>query len=295
MGQSIMQMDPVALADIKSEGYMAVAKTGQNGRAALSEFAQEAGCFVEPIIYSGDTVAAGSTFQLGNIENGHSVAMIGLMAPSRMNVKSGDVFELIFNNYPYIGTYPLSMALFRLTGHPGPSGDPVASTAPLNFRRLTTTMQPRALTGICNDGGIGANGNPSRADNPVRFTFEEDADFEAGDNIYVGLALAYSSDYVADVGIMASPLKSIKQFNDPSRVVMPVYYLFGSSSKIDSTGFVGKELTAGYGGPSSGYDYSLSSGFGSTGSVLQITANGIETSVSMACPVQMKLMKVQAT
>ena len=39
MGQSIMQMDPVALADIKSEGYMAVAKTGQNGRVALSELA----------------------------------------------------------------------------------------------------------------------------------------------------------------------------------------------------------------------------------------------------------------
>lgn len=39
MGQSIMQMDPVALADIKSEGYMAVAKTGRNGRVALSELA----------------------------------------------------------------------------------------------------------------------------------------------------------------------------------------------------------------------------------------------------------------
>lgn len=41
MGQSIMQMDPVALADIKSEGYMAVAKTGQNGRVALSEIAKQ--------------------------------------------------------------------------------------------------------------------------------------------------------------------------------------------------------------------------------------------------------------
>ena len=39
MGQPIMQMDPVALADIKSEGYMAVAKTGQNKRVALSELA----------------------------------------------------------------------------------------------------------------------------------------------------------------------------------------------------------------------------------------------------------------
>lgn len=39
MGQPIMQMDPVAFADIKSEGYMAVAKTGQNGRVALSEIA----------------------------------------------------------------------------------------------------------------------------------------------------------------------------------------------------------------------------------------------------------------
>lgn len=39
MGQSIMQMDPVALADIKSEGYMAVVKTGQNKRVALSELA----------------------------------------------------------------------------------------------------------------------------------------------------------------------------------------------------------------------------------------------------------------
>ena len=41
MGQSIMQMDPVALADIKSEGYMAVAKTGQNNRVALSEIAKQ--------------------------------------------------------------------------------------------------------------------------------------------------------------------------------------------------------------------------------------------------------------
>ena len=41
MGQSIMQMDQVALADIKSEGYMAVAKTGQNNRVALSEIAKQ--------------------------------------------------------------------------------------------------------------------------------------------------------------------------------------------------------------------------------------------------------------
>lgn len=41
MGQPIMQMDPVALADIKSEGYMAVAKTGQNKRVALSEIAKQ--------------------------------------------------------------------------------------------------------------------------------------------------------------------------------------------------------------------------------------------------------------
>lgn len=41
MGQKIMQMDPVALADIKSEGYMVVAKAGQNNKVALSEIASD--------------------------------------------------------------------------------------------------------------------------------------------------------------------------------------------------------------------------------------------------------------
>ena len=253
-------------------------------------------CFVEPIIFSGTHLPAYSYLDIGNIVDGYGVALIGLMAPSGMSVKTGEVYELMFNCYPYIGTYPVSLALFKLTGHPCyPSDDPSVTGAPLKFRRLTSPIAPRELTGICNDFGIGANGNPSYAANPVRFTFEEDVDFDAGDLIYVGIALAYNSAYQDNVAIMASPLKAVKQYNNPSQVVMPAYYIFGTSDKIDSAGFSAKEFTAGYGGSGSGYDFSLSSGFGQTSNILEVTGNGIVTSSGSACPVQMKLMKVQTT
>lgn len=255
------------------------------------------GCFIEPAIFSGNNVPAfGSGLDIANIVDGHGVALIGLAAPSRMSVKTGDVYELMFNCYPYIGTYPVSLALFKLTGHPSsPSDDPSVTGALLKFRRLTSPIAPRELTGICNDFGIGANGNPSYAANPVRFTFEEDADFDAGDLIYVGMALAYNSAYQENVTIMASPLKAIYRYNVPSHIVMPAYYIFGTSDKIDNTGFSAKEFTAGRDGSGSGYDFSLSSGFGRTSNVLLVTSNGIVESTGSACPVQMKLSKNLST
>ena len=296
-GQSILNMDEESLASMQAAGgYVMASRPGATRKVPLTDFgSSESGsaqpeCFIEPIIYPGNAVPAMATaFQLANIENGHSAALIALRAPSAMQVKAGDVYELMFNAYANINSYPISLALFKLVGHP------CSNSAPIKFRRLTTPIAPRALTGICNDYGIGANGNPSQATDPVRFTFEEDVTFDADENIYVGMALAYSSDYGVNCSIMSAPLKSVYQYNDPSQIVMPVYYIFGTSDKIDTDGFSAKEITAGFGGPASGYDFNLSTGYGDTVGQCIITSSGIQTSSGVNLPVQMKLKKYNAT
>lgn len=83
MGQSIMQMDPEALADIKSEGYMAVAKTGQNNRVALSELASAGD--IGKILDGGSLTDAASV----NVPNNALSTLATAQATLTLNVNVG--------------------------------------------------------------------------------------------------------------------------------------------------------------------------------------------------------------
>lgn len=225
--------------------------------------------FVQPTIHSGNRVSnENNSFYLMNITNQYTLALIGLRPSGGYHVNSGDMFEVIMNGVSFSFVIPtlLSMGLFKMVGHP-----PVGSLGLVTFRRLTEPLAPRTFVGVRNDGGVPPYGQEPVAENPITFTFDEDADFNNGELLYFGIALAFDSNKpnYDPVLIGGFPQTPVDDYQDPTDYVCPVYYAQGQSDKIGADGFTAREFTIGY----SDADFSYASTFSRSSNVLEINAD----------------------
>jgi hypothetical protein len=124
-----MQMDPVALADIKSEGYMAVAKTGQNKRVALSELASASDVKSAVFKYLDSSLPSLSAMQSARNSGkavflvlGEDVQVGGTsVAPRTYTLANGTVMSLVYDTGRK-GASDNSLE-FNCFGHFGSSGE----------------------------------------------------------------------------------------------------------------------------------------------------------------------------
>ncbi len=242
--------------------------------------------FVQPTIYSGPQVVIGGAqpFYLRNITDEYTIVMIGLKPSGCYHVDASDTYEVVFNGFPSLGTSDFSMGLFKMVGHPTYN-----STGPATFRRLTTSLAPRPLTGARNDGGIAPHGFSPVAPDPIRFTFDEDADFDNGELIYLGIAVAYDSNVTADdpVFVGGFPQVPVYDYNNPINVINPVYYGHGQTDKIGAGGFIAREFTI----ANSGADFTYAGSFAVGSNVLMIDSGGVSLTVGKTYPAGIMLMK----
>lgn len=243
--------------------------------------------FVEPPIYCGPKIQNpnASAFNLRNITDGFSMALIGLTTNDGSYVSAGDIFELVMNGFrSFNNSALLSMGLFKMVGHPT-----VGSSGPTTFRRLTATLAPRSLAGVRDDGGVPPYGQEPVATNPIRFTFDEDAQFDKGELLYLGIAVAYDSSQAtnASVSICTAPQLPVDKYYDSMNSVGPVYYASGRSDKIGVDGFTAREFTIG--DLTSDFSYALT--FTTDNNAYQISAKGISEVKSKTYPTGIKLVK----
>jgi len=258
----------------------------RQARANIDAARTNPSLFVQPAIYSGPLVtpSGAAPFYLRNISDEYAIVMIGLKPSGCYHVDAWDTYEVVFNGFPSLGTSNFSMGLFKMVGHPTYN-----SSGPATFRRLTMPLAPRPLTGARNDGGIAPYGFSPVATNPIKFTFNEDADFDKGELIYLGIAVAYDSSVPADEQVLVGgfPQVPVYDYNNPINVVNPVYYGHGHTDKIGPDGFIAREFTIGY----SDADFTYVSTFAVGSNVLTISSGGISESTGKTYPCGIKLIK----
>ena len=264
----------------------------RQARANIDAARTNPSLFVQPVIYSGTHLPSGggsAPLYLKNITNQHTLVLIGLKPSGCYHVNAWDTYEVVTDGLPSFGTANFSMGLFKMVGHPL-----AGSSGTVTFRRLTMPLSPRPLTGIRNDGVIPPYGFSPVASNPLRFTLNEDADFDNGELIYLGIAVAYDSDVPNDdpVFVGAFPLLPVYDYNNPITVVNPVYYAQGQSDKIGPDGFIAREFTIGY---SPDGDFTYTSGFSSSMNILIVSSGGISESTGKTYPCGIKLIKYDAS
>lgn len=244
--------------------------------------------FVEPPIYFCPRIMKDSNvlaFNLRNVPNGFSLALIGLTTNDGSYVSAGDIFELVTNGFRSFnyGTL-LSMGLFKMVGH-----TVVGGSWQTTFRRLTATLAPRSLAGVRNDGGVPPYGQEPVAANPIRFTFDERAQFDKGELLYLGIAEAYDSSQATDasVFICESQQLPVKEYYDPMSSVGPVYYAYGQSNKIGVDGFTAREFTIG----DSNADFDYAETLATDNNAYELSAGGTYEVKSKTYPTGFKLVK----
>lgn len=242
--------------------------------------------FVEPPVFGGNLVPHGSgTLMLRNISDCFSLVLIGLTANDGSYVSAGDIFELVTNSFAAFGNSNLlSMGLFKMVGHPT-----LGSSGPVTFRRLTASLPPRSIAGVRNDGGVPPYGQEPVAANPIRFTLDQSAQFDKGELLYLGIAVAYDSAQESDspVFICSAPELPVQDYNNPINVVGPVYYALGQSDTIGADGFTAREFTIGY----SDTDFSLATTFTAGNNAYVVSTNGVSETRAKTYPSGFKLLK----
>lgn len=249
--------------------------------------------FAEPPIFGGSYIprAGASSLALANIRDGFSLVLIGLRPVDGSHVNAGDIFEVVTNGFPAFGDSELlSMGLFKMVGHPV-----LGSDGPVTFRRLTVPLAPRSIAGVRNDGGVPPYGQEPVVDNPIRFTLDESAQFDKGELLYLGIAVAFDAAQPADttVFICADPQLPVSEYNNPIYWVTPVYYAYGQSDKIGVDGFTAREFTIGFGYiSSSNIDFISATTFLTSGyNAYAISTSGISEYQTRTYPAGFTLVK----